>query len=126
VHIEHELEWLQVGAAGIEDNAFADEAEVSCRRLGGRAIAQADDTRAVVVIALGDGQEGAATEFLEFPGAKSLELPPVFFGQALGKIGESKDSGLLYAVMADELPAVRVTAARATIDFLRRHGGTMR
>ena len=40
--------------------------------------------------------------------------------RALGSAGKNKDGLLLYQAMADELNYVRVAAARATIDFLRR------
>ncbi len=39
---------------------------------------------------------------------------------ALGAVGQASDGGLLYQAMADDHLIIRVAAARATIDFLRR------
>lgn len=39
---------------------------------------------------------------------------------ALGSAGQPKDGSLLYAAMADDYPTVRIAAARATIDFLKK------
>lgn len=39
---------------------------------------------------------------------------------ALGSFAQPKDGSLLYAAMADEYPTVRVAAAKATIEFLKK------
>jgi HEAT repeat protein len=45
---------------------------------------------------------------------------------AVGKIGNKHDSTLLYQAMAEDRIYIRLTAARATLDYLKRYGNLSR
>jgi hypothetical protein len=64
VHVEHALVRLQVGAAGIETNTLAHQADFR-RRGSARTIGQAHDSRIARGIGARDGQERSRTQALE-------------------------------------------------------------
>ena len=64
VHVEHAEERLQIRAAGVEQDALADERHGRCRAAAGP-VAQVQDAGVARRVAAGDGKECARAELLE-------------------------------------------------------------
>ena len=86
VHVEHGLERFQIGSAGVENDALADETQISAGVLLAGTITETDDPGTIVGVALGDRKERACTQFFEFLACKAFVLPARCPGEIAHKI----------------------------------------